>query len=316
MRYKRFENAGVEVSEMSVGTWALGGVNYGEIDQKQAVEAIHTMVDCGVNHIDTAPIYGNGASETLVGKALKGIRDKVFVTTKFGTYYSSYKKDEVIYDGRYDSVMAFCDYSLRRLDIDYIDFYLMHWPDPKTSIEESMAAMKELQKQGKIRFIGVSNYNQEQIEEAMNTVRIDVIQPPYSMVNQSARQLMEWAAPKGIASMTYGSLGAGILTGAIREKPNWDKNDTRLSFYDYYTEPKFSKIMELLATLDEIAASRGKPVAQVAINWATQKSFVGTALVGVRNAREVKENCAAFAWTLSEQEIAMVDKKLAQLKIG
>lgn len=316
MRYKRFERAGVDVSEMSVGSWALGGVNYGAIDEKEAINAIHTMVELGVNMIDTAPIYGNGASEVLVGKALKGIRDKVMLTTKFGTYYSSYNKEEVIYDGRYDSVLAFCDYSLRRLDVDYFDFYLMHWPDPKTPIEESMAAMQELKNQGKIRFIGVSNYSREQIEEAEKWVQIDVIQPPFSMVNQSAKALMEWAAGRGIASMTYGSLGAGILTGTVRQKPDWDKNDTRLTFYDYYVEPKFSKVMELLGTLDAIAAAHDTTVAQTAINWTTQKDFVGTALVGVRNPDEAKENCAAFGWTLTPEEMTRIDETLTRLQIG
>lgn len=144
---------------------------------------------------------------------------------------------------------------------------------------------------------------------------IDVFQPPYSMVNESQKDLMQWCLTKGINTFSYGSLGSGILTGAIREIPNWDPDDFRFTFYDFYKEPKFSKCMELLKTLDKISAGNGKPLAQIALNWSTQKNYVGTALCGVRNVEEAKENCATFDWTLTAEEIAIIDAKLAELKI-
>lgn len=301
MRYKVFKRAGVEVSSIAVGTWSIGGLGWGKVNDNDSIAAIRAMIDNGVNIVDTAPAYGEGHSEIVVGKALKdGYRDKVFLATKFAY-------------GNYASVIKECDESLRRLAIDYIDFYFMHWPDPNTSIEETMHALEDLKKAGKIRFTGVSNYSREQIEEAEKYTRIDVLQPPYSMVNQSAKELMQWCETRGIATTTYGSLGAGILTGSIRELPHFAPDDMRYQFYDFFVEPKFSKVMELLEVLDEISDRHGKPVAQVAINWSTQKSYVGTALCGVNTPDQAKENCAAFEWSLTEGEMNMIDCELERL---
>ena len=196
------------------------------------------------------------------------------------------------------------------LETDYIDFYYVHWPDVNTPIDETMAALNTLKKQGKIRFIGVSNFSREQILAAEEYAQIDVQQPPYSMVNQKFTDLMKWGYEKGIDSMTYGSLGSGILTGAIRTMPDFEPGDMRLTFYD------FSKIMEFLKTMDRIAEDHGVPVAQVALNWSTQKEFVGTALCGVRNEQEALQNCKAFEWSLTEDEITVLDKELTRLNIG
>ena len=283
MRYKKLDRAGVELSSLAVGSWAIGGEGWGEVNTEDSIEAVHKMFELGVNIIDTAPAYGSGHSEEIVGKALKGYRNKVLVSTKFGL---DPEKDWAE-NGTYDFVLEECENSLKRLDIDYIDFYFMHWPDFNTPIEETMRALNKLKEEGKIRFIGVSNFNKDQIIEAEKYGKIDVIQPPYSMVNRSAEELMKWAKTQGMDTFTYGSLGAGILTGAIREMPDFAENDYRKEFYDFYSEPKFSKVMELLQTLDVIAQKHGRPVAQVAINWSTQKDYVGTAMCGVRKVLEV-----------------------------
>ena len=316
MRYKHFENAGVDVSALAVGTWAIGGARYGEVNDADSIDAIHAMIDGGVNLIDTAPAYNCGYSEQLVGKALKdGYREKVLISTKFGIGDGMDKAGVIPRDSSRKACFAECEDSLRRLDTDYIDFYFVHWPDLNTPFAETMDAMLELKKQGKIRFIGVSNFDRPMIEECLKTTRIDAIQPPYSMVNESAKELMQWCAGHGITSFTYGSLGSGILTGAIRELPNWDPSDFRYTFYDFYKEPKFSKCMELLKVLDVIAAERQQPLVQIALNWSTQKSYVGTALCGVRNVREARENCAAFEWKLTSEEMSRIDEALDRLKI-
>lgn len=316
MRYKQFKNAGVDVSALSVGTWAIGGARYGEVNEKDSIAAIRTMIDQGVNLVDTAPAYNCGCSEQIVGRALKdGYRDKVFISTKFGIGDGMDKAGVIPRDSSRKACFAECEDSLRRLDVDHIDFYFVHWPDVNTPLAETMDAMLELKKQGKIRFIGVSNFDKAMIEECLKTTMIDVVQPPYSMVNQSEKELMKWCAEKGIATLSYGSLGSGILTGAIREIPNWDPLDFRFTFYDFYKEPKFSKCMELLKTMDAISAGNGKPLAQIALNWCTQKDYVGTALCGVRNTAEALENCAAFDWSLTDEEMAILDAKLDELKI-
>lgn len=320
MRYKHFKNAGVDVSALTVGTWGIAGANsagvsWGDVDTKESIAAVRRMVENGVNMVDTAPIYGEGHSEEVVGQALKGIRDKVFLTTKFGSYINHFTGTSVR-DCKYNTVEREIDESLKRLQTDYIDFYVMHWPDVNTPIEETMAAVNMLKEKGKIRFIGMSNSPKELIMEAQKYAKIDVIQPPFSMVNQTERELMEWAETQGIGTMTYGSLGAGILTGAIRECPEYDPKDMRLVFYPFFKEPTFSKIMELLKTLDAIAEEHGKPVAQVSINWSTQKSFVSTALTGVNTPAQADENCSAFDWELTEEEIARIDSEIKRLGIG
>lgn len=320
MRYKHFKNAGADISALTVGTWGIAGANsagvsWGDVDTKESIAAVRRMVENGVNMVDTAPIYGEGHSEEVVGQALKGIRDKVYLTTKFGSYINHFTGTSVR-DCKYNTVEREIDESLKRLQTDYIDFYVMHWPDVNTPIEETMAAVNMLKEKGKIRFIGMSNSPKELIMEAQKYAKIDVIQPPFSMVNQTERELMEWAETQGIGTMTYGSLGAGILTGAIRECPEYDPKDMRLVFYPFFKEPTFSKIMELLKTLDAIAEEHGKPVAQVSINWSTQKSFVSTALTGVNTPAQADENCSAFDWELTEEEIARIDNEIKRLGIG
>lgn len=312
MRYKKLGSSGMEISALAVGTWAIGGANYGAVNEADSIQAIRTMIDHGVNVVDTASSYGNGHSEEVVGKALQeGYRSKVILGTKFGVPFEyNYENN-----GSYENCIRECNNSLKRLQTDYLDVFLMHWPDPKTPIEVTMSALNDLKKQGKIRFIGVSNFSQEQIVEAQKFGKIDFFQPPYSMVNRSQEALMKWCANQGIVNTTYGSLGAGILTGAIRELPHYAPDDMRYEFYDFFVEPKFSKIMELLKVLDQIACAHNKPVAQVSINWSTQKEYVGTALCGVRNSEEALENCRTFDWKLEEDEIAVIDKTLESLGI-
>ena len=316
MRYKHFKNANVDVSSLAIGTWAIGGARYGETNEKDAIEAIHTMIDNGVNLIDTAPAYNCGTSEEIVGRALKGgYRNKIFISTKFGIGYGMDQNGVIPRDASRAACFKECEDSLRRLNVDHIDFYFVHWPDANTPIAETMDAMLELKKQGKIRFIGVSNFTKEMIEECLKTTMIDAVQPPYSMVNESHKDLMEWCHQKGISSFSYGSLGSGILTGAVRKIPNWEPDDFRFTFYDFYKEPKFSKCMKLLNVLDGVSAKNGHTLAQIALNWCTQKDYVGTALCGVRNAEEAKENCSAFDWSLTDDEMKYLDSKLKHLGI-
>lgn len=315
MRYKHVGNAGIDISALAVGTWAIGGQQWGDVNEKDSIDAIRAMIDGGVNLVDTAPIYGNGHSEEVVGKALEnGYREKVFLATKFSI--SNDENGAVINNGSYENAIWECEQSLKRLNTDHIDIYIMHWPDPATPVEVTMKALADLKKSGKIRFIGVSNFDRNLIEEAQKVVRIDFLQPPYSMVEESQKELLAWCETQGIGTMTYGSLGAGILTGAIRELPDWEENDFRYTFYDYFKNPKFSKIMELLKVMDKIAQVRNKPLAQIAINWSTQKSYVSTAICGVRDPQQAYENCATFDWELTGEEMALIDSEIERLQMN
>ena len=313
MRYKHVGNAGIDISALAVGTWAIGGQQWGDVNEKDSIDAIRAMID--VNLVDTAPIYGNGHSEEVVGKALEnGYREKVFLATKFSI--SNDENGSVINNGSYENAIWECEQSLKRLNTDHIDIYIMHWPDPATPVEVTMRALADLKKSGKIRFIGVSNFDRNLIEEAQKVVRIDFLQPPYSMVEESQKELLAWCETQGIGTMTYGSLGAGILTGAIRELPDWEENDFRYTFYDYFKNPKFSKIMELLKVMDKIAQVRNKPLAQIAINWSTQKSYVSTAICGVRDPQQAYENCATFDWELTGEEMELIDSEIERLQMN
>ena len=315
MRYKHVGNADIDISALAVGTWAIGGQQWGDVNEKDSIDAIRAMIDGGVNLVDTAPIYGNGHSEEVVGKALEnGYREKVFLATKFSI--SNDENGAVINNGSYENAIWECEQSLKRLNTDHIDIYIMHWPDPATPVEVTMKALADLKKSGKIRFIGVSNFDRNLIEEAQKVVRIDFLQPPYSMVEESQKELLAWCETQGIGTMTYGSLGAGILTGAIRELPEWDENDFRYTFYDYFKNPKFSKIMELLKVMDKIAQVRNKPLAQIAINWSTQKSYVSTAICGVRDPQQAYENCATFDWELTGEEMELIDSEIERLQMN
>ena len=310
MRYKQFGSTGVEVSALTVGTWAIGGANWGDVNRNDSIKAIHAMLDNGVNSIDTAPAYNFGESEKVVGEAIQGRRDKIFLTTKTAVYNS--KEQAFVKDGRRETVLRMCEDSLKNLRTDYIDLMVIHWPDIEHNapLSETMGALEELKQAGKIRFVGVSNFDQTLIEEARKYGDIAALQPPYSMVNRSAEELMKWTASQGMANMTYGSLGAGILTGAIRTLPNFAPDDMRVVFYDFFKEPKFSKVMKLLTVLDEIAAAHNAPVAQVAVNWNAQKDFVSTSLCGVRKVEEANENCRGFEWSLTADEMETIDKAI------
>jgi aryl-alcohol dehydrogenase-like predicted oxidoreductase len=312
MRYKQFGKDGLSVSEIAIGTWGAGGSGWGGSDKAACISAIHTMIDLGVNLIDTAPVYGMGLAEQVVAEAVKGKRQDLIISTKCGLKIDAKPGEEMKVATRAEVING-CEASLRRLGTDYIDILFVHWPDKNTPIEETMGAMTTLKEQGKIRCIGLSNFSIPQIEEALKYAAVEIIQPPYSMVDQSAGEIMIWCHKHKIASMTYASLGAGILGGKIRAITDFGKGDVRGGFYDYFREPKFSKVMELLKVMDKIAEKRNVPVSQIALNWVVQKEYVLTALVGVRTDDHAKENCGAADWQLDAGELALLDAEVKRL---
>lgn len=311
MRYKAFGNTGLQVSAIGAGSWGMGGKGWGGVDRSSSISAIHAMVDQGVNLIDTAPGYGRGMSEEIVGEAVAGMRDKLILTTKCGMNID--KPGFAVKKANWDEILRGVDGSLKRMGLDYIDVLLLHWPDENTPLRETMEAMDHLKKAGKVQFIGVSNLSVEQMKESQSYVDVAVTQLPYSMVDRFAQAKLQWTSEKGIANMTYGSLGAGILSGKIREYKDYGEEDMRGRFYPFFREPQFSKVMLLVKALDVIAQDHGVPVAQVALNWSVQKPFVDTALVGVRTVEHAEENCRAMDWELSDNEIATIDTKINEL---
>jgi aryl-alcohol dehydrogenase-like predicted oxidoreductase len=314
MRYAEFGKTGMKVSAITAGTWGIGGEGWGGADREKSIEALRAMLDAGVTMIDTAPFYGVGLAERIVGEAIKGRdRSKLYVVTKVGVTFPEGKQYEWKKNLSRQSIIAELEASLKNLHTDYIDLYIAHWPDvdTKAPASETFGTLAELKSRGKIRHIGVSNFSQEQIQEAMRYADIEAFQPQHSMLFRGSEALMTWTHSKGIANMAYAPLGAGILSGAYRTLPRFDENDWRSLFYPYFKEPMFGKVQELLKTLDAIAASRGVSVAQVSINWSTQHKLVDTALIGVRSAKNAKDSCAAMDWALSKIEIGMIDQAIA-----
>ena len=310
MRYTMLGKTELKVSQATIGTWAIGGAGWGDVNKKESMEAIETMIERGVNLIDTAPFYGLGESEKIVGEVIRDKRDDIVLLTKAGTGWD--EKGVPFKRSDYKSILKDCEESLQRLKTDYIDLYLIHWPDEVTPIEEMMDAMNKLKQDGKIRFIGASNFSKEEVLESEKYVSFDVLQHPYSMVAQDFRELLTWAHKNNIGTMSYGSLGAGILTGSIREMPKFSEDDMRLNFYDYFKEPKFSKVMQLVIRLDVYAEKYNVPVSQVTINWNTQSGFLDTILMGVRNKKEAEENCAAFEWKLEQEDVESITKDIQE----
>jgi len=311
MRYKIFGNTGLKLSVVGAGTWGTGGRGWGGSDKQAAIAAIRAMLDCGVNHIDTAPVYGKGLAEEYLAEVLEGARDKVIVTTKCGMNIDG--PGNAVKMASRGEIIKGCEASLKRMKTDYTDILLLHWPDVNTPLDETIAAMERLREQGKTRFIGVSNFSAALTEEAMKYAGVAANQLPYSLVDRSAEAALKWARKKNIATMSYGSLGAGILSGKIREYTDFGANDVRGGFYGFFREPRFSKIMALVACMDAIADERGAPVSQVAINWAAQKNFIDTALIGVRTVEHACENCGAADWELTAEEINYLDNESTKI---
>ena len=309
MKYRELGTTGMNISQITLGTWGMGDVGWDHYDESTRIDAIRTAAQCGVNLIDTVPAYNNGAAERLVGRALAqlGIRNELYISTKCGNVFV----DGKVYrrDGSAAMIRQQCEESLVNLQTDHIDVMLIHWPDPDTPFEETLGALNELKKEGKILHIGVSNFTQEQILEAGKYGRIEVIQPPYSMVNTQQEEMMQWAFSQGIGSMTYGSLGGGILTGKIREAKEYAPTDSRNRFYKHFHEPLFSCAMKIVDVMDEISESHGNvPLSQIALNWSYRKDYVSTCIVGAQTKEKVLENCAAADWSLSEDEAAKLDE--------
>ncbi|MDR2348308.1 MAG: aldo/keto reductase [Bifidobacteriaceae bacterium] len=312
MRYAQFGRTGLELSKVAIGTWGIGGAGWGGQDEQDSAEAINAMLDAGVNLLDTAPVYGYGLAEEVIGRALEGrSRSDFTITTKFGvTWPDGPESGVLVQNGSKDNILRELDGSLKRLKTDRIDIYLQHWPDTDTKApaSETFGTLQKLKDEGVIGHVGVSNSTPELIAQANEHTDVEVLQVQHSMLERSNEALMAWAGRNGIAVMAWAPLAAGMLTGKYRgQPPTFAADDWRVLFYPFFAEPAFSQAQALLATLDEVAAAHGVPVAQVAVNWSAEHPLVSSALVGVRNRAQGEQNAAALDWALSQAERAAID---------
>lgn len=306
MQYQEFGKTGLRVSKLCLGTWGIGGAGWDSYSDESRMDAIKAALECGINFIDTAPAYNAGKAECYVGETLNKLkkRREVVISTKCGNKFVDGK---YLRCGSKESILKQCDESLKNLKTDYIDIYLVHWPDPDVELEETIDAVSTLKKEGKILHAGVSNFSKEQIEEAQKYCKIEAFQPQYSLADRKDEKLIRWAYEQGLGIMTYGTLGGGILTGNYRKLRTFEQTDSRNRFYPYFKEPLFSKAMELLTIMDQIAEERNVSLTQIAEKWVIQKRFVSSCIIGAQSRARVEENCRNLQWELTDNEIRRLE---------
>ena len=304
MEYRAFGRTGLDVSAIGYGCWEIGG-GYGHFDENEVVAAVQRALDLGINLFDTAEGYGYGQSERLLGKALGARRKEAIVVTKFGIYRP---EGEWQRDSRRETALAAIDRSLKALGTDYVDVYLIHWPDRETPLEESMGALEEIVQAGKARFVGVSNFTPDQIETCMATRRVDIAQYGYHMFDRRLeREIFPTIAEHGIGLMTYGSLAHGLLAGAFTPETSFDEDDWRSNGIAFniplFTEEVFARNVAAVDDLKPIAVRHGKTVAHLALRWVLSNPVVSVALVGFRRPVEVEEGAASLDWSLDQETL-------------
>lgn len=315
MRKRKLGTSGLEFTTVGIGTWAIGGgdwnFGWGRQDERDAIDGIRRGVELGINWIDTAAVYGAGASEELVGKALKEIKgERPLVATKCGRIN---REDGSVF-GRIkrESVIEECEASLRRLEIDAIDLYQIHWPDPDEDIEECWEAMVDLERQGKVRKVGVSNHNVSQMERLGNIHPIASLQPPYNLLNREIEaEILPYCGTQGIGVIVYSPMGKGLLTGGFtRERAAaLDETDHR-SRDPKFSSPQLEINLDFVEQLRPIAERHDRPLAQLSIAWTLRRPEVTSAIVGVRHPGQIEQTAGAADWELTAEELAIIDQAL------
>ncbi|MCZ6635966.1 MAG: aldo/keto reductase [bacterium] len=310
MEYRPFGRTGLDVSAIGFGCWELGG-SYGHFDEGEVIAAIHKAMDLGINCFDTAEGYGMGKSEALLARGLGDRRKDVIVVTKVGIGYQDSGREKNR-DSRPERIMTSVESSLMALDTDYIDVYLIHWPDRYTPFDETMKTLDDLVDQGKVRFVGLSNFKAEEMAECMETRRVDVGQYGYHMFDRRMeKDVFPYCQEHGVGMMGYGSLAHGLLTGAFDKTTTFDEGDWRsrggLFNMPLFSEENFPKNLNVVSDLAGIARDMGKEMYHLALRWVLSNPTLSVALVGARKPEEVEANMGALGWSLSEAELTVLD---------
>jgi aryl-alcohol dehydrogenase-like predicted oxidoreductase len=301
----------LQVSRVAIGTWAIGGWMWGGTDEAESISTIRAALDHGVNVIDTAPVYGFGRSEEIVGKAIAEgrLRDKVVIATKVGL---EWKDGQVFRNASQGRIMREVDDSLRRLRTDYIDIYQIHWPDPLVAIEETAVAMQTLFRQGKIRAIGVSNFSVEQMQQFRSVAPLHVLQSPYNLFEREVEvDLLPYCRKKNIATFGYGALCRGLLSGRMRADTAFGGDDLRRTD-PKFREPRFAQYLSAVRRLDQLAQRRfGKHVIELAVRWMLDQGIT-TALWGARHPGQLEPVDEVTGWRLDAPTRTEIDRILRE----
>ncbi len=315
MRTRRLGQTDLELTTIGMGTWAIGGpweFGWGPQDDEDSVAAIRTAIEGGVNWIDTAPAYGCGHAEEVVGRVLKELPDRPIIATKCGILWN--ERREKVTCLKKDSVIAECDASLRRLGVDVIDLYQMHWPDPDEQLEEGWEAMVRLKEQGKVRYIGVSNCSVRHIKRAEAIQPPVSLQPPYSMIRRDAEvALLGYCKKNNMGVVAYSPMQKGLLTGkyTAEKVAALAPDDHRHRDPNFHGE-RLEANLKLVEGITVIARKYDRTPGQLAIAWVLRREAVTAAIVGARSRKQIEETVQAGDWQLKDDDIAEIDKLIEQ----
>jgi len=309
MEFVDIPHTELRVSRVALGTWAIGGWMWGGTDETKSIATIRAAVEHGINVIDTAPVYGFGRSEEIVGKAIAHARSNVIIATKVGLEWQDGKVSRNASRAR---IMREIDDSLRRLQTDYIDVYQVHWPDPLVTIEETAEAMYSLYNQGKIRAIGVSNFSVDQIARFRRVSPLHVVQPPYNLFEREIEaNLLPYCRENKIATFGYGALCRGLLSGRMRADTAFGGDDLRRSD-PKFVMPRFAEYLSAVQKLDQLAQMRfGKRVIHLAVRWMLDQGIT-TALWGARHPNQLLPADEIAGWRLDTSTKAEIDRILRE----
>ena len=312
MEKRRLGNSDLEITRVGVGAWAMGGGGWafawGPQDDRESIAAIHAALDRGVNWIDTAAVYGLGHSEEVVARALEGRSTRPYVFTKCERLWN--ERGEIRPSLKADSIRRECEASLRRLKVERIDLYQVHWPQPEEDVEEGWGAVAKLQEEGKVRWIGVSNFNAQQMERCRRIAPITSLQPPYSAVSPEVEEdNLPYCHQHGIGVIVYSPMKSGLLSGKMtRERIAGLPQDDFRRRAPAFQEPQLSRNLELAELMGRVGTRRGVSAGVVAIAWTLRHPAVTGAIVGMRSPEQAGEVLAALEFKLDAEETAEIDR--------
>lgn len=311
MEHTEIAGTGIRASRIGLGTWAMGGSLWGETDDADSTAAVHRALELGVNLIDTAPAYGEGHSEEVVGRALRGKRDRAVIATKVGLEWV--EGGAVVRNSSPARIEQELEASLRRLQTDHIDIYQIHWPDGLTPLEETANTMQRLLASGKIRAIGVSNFSVAQMDRFRAAAPLHTAQPPLNLFERGAeRDVLPYVRSHNMTALTYGALCRGLLSGRMDEHTRFD-DALRGSFDPKFKPPRFAHYLRAVKRLDDLARERyGKRVIHLAVRWVLDHPGVGVALWGARRPQELDPLPGMLEFKVDEETAARIDRILSE----
>jgi aryl-alcohol dehydrogenase-like predicted oxidoreductase len=313
LEYIAIDGTNLVSSRIGLGTWAIGGWMWGGTDEKESIRTIHEALDHGINLVDTAPVYGYGRSEEIVGEALHqhGRRESLILATKVGIDWTNGKIER---NSTRQRILKEVEDSLHRLQTDYIDIYQVHWPDPLVPIEETALTLRELYEQGKIRAIGVSNYSPGEMDRFKTIAPLHTIQPPYNLFEREIeRDVLPYALARDITALTYSALCRGLLSGAMNADRQFAKDDMRKTTDPKFQWPHFAEYLNAASRLDAFARENyGKRVIHLAVRWLLDQTGAGVALWGARRPQQLDPIKEVIGWSLSKNDFAAIDAILRE----